>query len=143
MRERANASVWQSRARLLALLAGGIDTATGTMLVAAPDFTLRMMGVGMPDAAAPFVRFIGAFVLGVGLAYFSPLLREGGERSDVALRAVFVATGIIRLSIGLFTGLAVISGGLIWPWLSVTVSDLTLAAVQGLIVRGKVLDGEN
>jgi len=143
MSGRENSELWRTRARLLALLAGAMDTTTGALLLAAPAFTLRLMGIGMAEGTSPLIRFVGAFVLGVGLSYFPPFLREGRQRCDAALRAVFVTTGIVRLSIGLFTGVAVITGTLPWPWLSVTVSDLTLAAVQALIVRGKVLDGEN
>lgn len=143
MLERAYPGPWRSRARLLALLAGAMDTTTGALLLAAPGFTLRLMGIEMADGGSPLVRFVGAFVLGVGLSYFPPFLREGRQRSDVALRSVFVTTGVIRLSIGLFTGAAVASGILVLPWISVTFSDLALATVQALIVRGKVLDGEN
>jgi hypothetical protein len=143
MLEREKEERWRSRARLLALLAGAMDTTTGVLLVAAPGFTLRLMGIAMEEGTSPFVRFVGAFVLGVGLSYFPPFLLEGRERCDVALRAVFVTTGLVRLSIGLFTGAAVLGGILVLPWLSVTVSDLALATLQALIVRSKVLDGEN
>jgi len=140
---RETSEMWRSRARLLALLAGAMDAVTGALLLAAPGFTLRLMGIGMVEGTSPFVRFVGAFVLGVGLSYFPPFLWQGREKCDAALRAVFVTTGLIRLSIGLFTAVAVLTGTLPWPWLSVTFSDLTLAVLQALIVRGKVLDGEN
>lgn len=143
MPDRTNAERWRALARALALLAGAMDATTGALLIAAPAFTLRMMFIEMPPGAGPFVRFIGAFVLGVGLSYFPPFLRHGRARCDAALRAVFVTTGLIRLSIGLFTGVAVASSMLAAAWLSVTLSDLTLAALQGYIVKRGVLDDQD
>jgi hypothetical protein len=101
------------------------------------------MGIEMPAGSSPFIRFIGAFVLGVGVSYVLPFFREGRAQCDAALRSQLVTTGIIRLSIGLFTGGAIVTGTLVAPWISVTISDLALAALQGLIVRSRVLDAAN
>ncbi len=56
---------------LYQLLIGASDTATGILLLAAPALTLQLMHLDPPDAAAlPYLAYIGAFVLSVGLACF-------------------------------------------------------------------------
>ncbi|MBI2214662.1 MAG: hypothetical protein HYU52_13535 [Acidobacteria bacterium] len=143
MSERWNGEPWRSRAKVLSVLAGATDTTTGILLVAAPHFTLHLMGIETEDGNETLIRFIGAFVLGVGASYFLPFLQRDRDQRIAALRSQFATTGLIRLSIALFTGAAVASGALIAPWLSVTASDLALAAVQGLFIRSRVLDAEN
>lgn len=142
MPDRSTLELWRSRVRLLALLAGAMDTVTGALLLAAPAFTLRLMMIEMPADSGPFVRFVGAFVFGVGLSYFPPFLRHGRRDCDAALRSVFVTTGLIRLSVALFTGSAVAGGILVAAWLSVTLSDLALGSLQIWIVSRGVLDDE-
>jgi len=44
------------------------DTLTGASLIIAPAFTLRSMGIVIDDASLVYIRYIGAFVLGVGLS---------------------------------------------------------------------------
>ena len=141
MPKKLSAELWRARVRLFAALAGATDAVTGALLLAKPGFVLHLMRIDMPAGAAPFLRFVGAFVCGVGLSYFPPLLRAGVAQCDAALRSVFVTTGLIRLSVGLFTGVAVVMGLLPWQWISVTFSDLALASLQALIVRSGVLDG--
>ena len=84
------------------LIAGISDTSTGVLLIAAPVFTVRMMGVSVPYDATPFLSFIGAFVLAVGLSYlYGALLirRTGGVPR---LEAVWLLTAIIRSSVAIF-----------------------------------------
>ena len=49
------------------VLIGLSDTLTGALLIIAPEFALRLMGLHAPADALPFLSFIGAFVLSVGL----------------------------------------------------------------------------
>jgi hypothetical protein len=49
------------------MLTGFSDSSTGVLLIAAPEFTLRLMGLHVPADALPFLSFVGAFVLSVGL----------------------------------------------------------------------------
>ena len=115
-------------------LAGACDTATGAGLLAAPSLVLRAMGVGSGPADPTLVRFVGAFVLGVGLAYLGVALRQ--PRPGRA-RAVAEATVAIRASVGLFVTVALASGALPLPWISVPITDLGLAAAQvWLLARG-------
>ena len=60
------------------LLIGLSDGVTGLLLILAPAFTLRLMHLEAPAVALPYLSFIGAFVLSVGLArlYGGFLLRN-------------------------------------------------------------------
>ena len=56
------------------------DTVTGILLCIAPAATLSLMGVRASENAMPYVSYIGAFVLSVGIAcLYGALLmmREG------------------------------------------------------------------
>src|SRR5690606_4992974 len=60
----------QAVVRWLCLLAGGMDGASGLLLIFAPALALRLMGVpAIGGEALIFIRFIGAFVFGVGMLY--------------------------------------------------------------------------
>ena len=110
--------------------AGLADASTGLMLLWKPTLTLSLMGAGAPADGEVFIRYIGAFVLGVGLSYFVglwPALRRG-EWDE--LRAVWKLTALVRLVVCLFTTSAILAGALGPGWISVPLTDGTLAAVQ-------------
>ncbi|MFI5337649.1 MAG: hypothetical protein ACHQ5A_12750 [Opitutales bacterium] len=114
----------------LALVAGGMDFLTGLGLGFAPEFTLRLMLVPPPEPAAlPYLRFVGAFVGAVGAAYLWALGAPARLRTTLAV-LVFPCAAAAG-----FTGLAVSLGALPAPWLSVTVTDLTLVAMQLWLLR--------
>jgi hypothetical protein len=120
------------------LLAALVDGATGSMLLAAPLATLRLMGIRRAAMDPVGLRFIGSFVLGVGLAYLLPFLREssGGRRGRLIV--VFEVTALIRFLVGSFVAVSVLSGQLETAWASVAVTDLGLAVLQ-LFWRRKLL----
>jgi hypothetical protein len=107
------------------LLAGSCDAATGVLLVSAPLWTLGLMGVA-PVAEPVFLQWIGVFVGGIGLLYFYPFLLGGEARRRVVLEA----TALLRLLVAAFVLVSVVRGALAAAWLSVFATDLTLAAVQ-------------
>lgn len=113
--------------RRYAGLVGAMDFLTGVALVALPALTLTMMGVGVPGAEAlGFVRFVGVFVGAVGASYgWAALVREAG-----GLRAMLGFTALVRGSVGVFTGTAVVVGMLERGWLVVTLTDLGCAVLQ-------------
>ena len=119
---------------LLSLGAGLLDSATGALLLSVPDLTLRMFGATLPGGGGDILmRFVGAFVLGVGLAYLWGL---ASSRTDVRrnrLLGVWGATAAVRTCVALFTLTAVSTGGLPSAWLVVSASDAVLAIVQ---IRG-------
>ncbi len=114
-------------ARAFALAAGLADFATGVGLVALPDVTLGLMRVGpVGSEAQVFLRFVGVFVGCVGASYLAALAARRLDR----LWAVFRITTLFRLAAGAFVAAMVAAGRLDWPWLSVTATDWTIAAVQ-------------
>jgi hypothetical protein len=134
-------------AALLSLIAGFCDTTTGLLLVTRPDLTLNLMGIrdfAAIDAAggAIFLRWVGVFVGSVGLAYLYPWFLGLGSvlPSNLELRSrlhtVFEVTSIVRCAVAAFVAVSVVTGALSWPWLSVAATDLTLAVLQVVALRG-------
>lgn len=113
--------------------AGLLDASTGLGLIALPAFTLHAMGAPVPASseAIVFVRFVGAFVFGVGLTYLWALGDATGNRIGIVLGA----TAIIRASVGIFVATSIATTALAWPWLTVAVVDLTLAGLQWRWIR--------
>lgn len=117
------------------LLTGLSDTITGILLCAAPMFTLRMMGVHAPPDALPYVGYIGAFVLSVGLAclYGARIMRM--SPSAERIETVWFLTALSRAAVALYL-LPEISIGTFQPaWMSVVVFDGTCALIQGIGLR--------
>ena len=112
------------------LIAGASDTSTGALLIAAPVFTIRLMGLTVPRDATPFLSFIGAFVLAVGLSYLygALLIRRSGGMPR--LEAVWLLTAIIRSSVAIFILAAVLSGTLPAGWLTIAVFDGICVLIQ-------------
>lgn len=129
-----------SLARWLFALAGSMDSATGVMLLVAPTRTLGLMGIYSGPNDPALLRFVGAFVLGVGLCYFLAQLFPQPGRA----RAVAEQTALVRLVVGAYVAVAVALGSLPGPWVAVAVTDLTLAALQiWLVARGAFEVGES
>ncbi len=110
------------------LLAGTCDAVTGALLVSAPIATLELMGVAELPAEPIYMRFIGVFVGGVGLAYWYPFLYRGW--SSGRLTVVLEVTALVRLCVALFLGVSIARGLLAPAWSIVLLTDLTLASVQ-------------
>ena len=117
------------------LVAGFSDTSTGALLIAAPVFTIRMMGLAVPQDATPFLSFIGAFVLAVGLSYLygAMLVRRSGGLQR--LEAVWLLTAIIRSSVAIFVLAAVLKGTLAPGWLSIAIFDGVCVLIQARGLR--------
>ena len=114
-------------ARGFAWVAGLADFSTGAGLLVLPALTLRAMGVAAPGPEAmTYLQFVGAFVGAVGASY---LVALASGRSD-RLWAVFRVTTLFRFAAGTFVAAMVATGRLEWKWLSVTVTDVLIAAVQ-------------
>jgi len=117
------------------LIAGVSDASTGALLIAAPVFTVRMMGLSVPRDATPFLSFIGAFVLAVGISYlYGALLihRTGGVSR---LEAVWLLTAIFRSSVAIFILAAVLNGTLPAGWLTIAVFDGICVFIQASGLR--------
>jgi hypothetical protein len=97
-------------------------------LVIAPIALVRMMGIEADGANQVWLRFIGAFVLGVGLATLEPALSGASTR----LAGATSATITIRLMVAGVVGLAVMRSELEPRWSLVAGWDVTAALVQAL-----------
>lgn len=121
--------------RAASLLLGGCDFLTGLLLLAAPDLTLRLLGVREIPADPVFLRWVGAFVAGVGSLYLLALARSSGPAGGLRLRLTWEATALLRLWVGVFVTVALGTGALAAPWATVALTDLLCAAGQAAALR--------
>ncbi|WP_109485604.1 hypothetical protein [Occallatibacter savannae] len=117
------------------LVTGLSDTLTGIALCAAPAFTLRMMGVRAPADALPYISYIGAFVLSVGLAclYGARILQLPSSLERI--ETVWFLTALTRAAVALYLLPEISIGNLQPAWLSVVVFDGTCAVIQAVGLR--------
>ncbi|MGA3080800.1 MAG: hypothetical protein ABSD44_05400 [Terracidiphilus sp.] len=117
------------------LLIGISDTLTGALLIVAPEFTLRLMGVRAPADALPFLSFIGAFVLSVGIAclYGARVMVRRG--SPCKLEVVWLLTAISRASVAIFIAGQILAHTLEAGWLAVALSDGVCVLIQAIGLR--------
>lgn len=120
-------------------LVGAMDSTTGLLLVVSPALTLRLMGISDIDAMGEVgLRWIGVFVGSVGLAYLYPFALRGKGRHR-RLTTVIEVTTLVRTAVGTFVAVALVIGSLVPAWLSVSLTDLGLAAFQlWLVASGRV-----
>lgn len=126
---------------ILLLAGAGVgDLATGLALIASPGLVLALLGIPEPAGAAVYLRFVGAFVAGVGAAYLYPALPWVARRPG-RLATVAEVTALVRAGIALFLLVAVVSGELAAAWLVVAAFDGGLALAQAwMLGRGWIGD---
>lgn len=117
--------------RAVAALVGLGDALTGLGLVVAPVTLVGLMGIQTDSTPQVWLRFIGAFVLGVGLATLEPALTAAATR----LPGATSATITIRLVVAGVVGLAVARAELEPRWLLVTCWDVVAALAQAVSWR--------
>jgi hypothetical protein len=117
------------------LVTGLSDTITGILLCAAPAFTLRMMGVRTPADALPYVGYIGAFVLSVGLAclYGARILRL--PSSTERIETVWFITALSRAAVALYLLPEISIGNFGHGWMAVVIFDGACAVIQAIGLR--------
>ena len=117
------------------LLAGLSDFATGALLLIAPVFTLALMRLSVPTDSLPFLSFIGAFVMAVGLSYLyaAMLLRRGGCSSRI--EAIWIVTALLRGSVASYVTFAVLAGALVPGWIVIAAFDAACVAIQAVGLR--------
>ncbi len=121
------------------LAAGGSDTATGALLMAAPATTLALMRLHVPEAALVYIAFIGSFVFSVGLAYLYGALLVARNEFRRRLEAVWLLTAITRASVAMFVVSQVFAHALEAGWLTVAATDGTLVLIQAVGLRKRWL----
>ncbi|MGB6728955.1 MAG: hypothetical protein WBE74_23885 [Terracidiphilus sp.] len=117
------------------LLIAFSDTTTGALLMVAPAFTLRLMGLRAPSDSLVYVSFIGAFVLSVGLAclYGALLVYRGGCRGR--LEIVWLLTAFTRASVAIFVMGQFLASTLATGWLTVAAADGACVLIQAIGLR--------
>ncbi|MDR3751527.1 MAG: hypothetical protein P4K94_08590 [Terracidiphilus sp.] len=117
------------------LLIGLSDTLTGALLISAPALTLGLMRLHVPADALPFLSFIGAFVLSVGLACIYGAWLTHRKASATKIEIVWLLTAITRGSVAIFVVAQVLSGTLEAGWLTVAVTDGACVLIQAVGLR--------
>lgn len=117
------------------LLIGLSDTATGAMLIVAPVFTLRLMDLEVPVDSLPFLSFIGAFVLSVGLACLYGALLVAYRKGPCKLETVWLITAITRSSVAIFLVSQILVHTLEAGWLTVALTDGACVLIQAIGLR--------
>lgn len=109
---------------------GAMDACTGLLLIFAPHFTLRLLGIAPPSPEATvFLGWIGVFVMSVGLSYGLALVRPiHGE-------PVWAFTSLVRIAVAIFVTARVLDGSLESRWWLVAFADASVAISQILILR--------
>jgi hypothetical protein len=126
------------------LLTGLSDTATGLLLLLVPEFTLGLMRLRVGSDALPFLSYIGAFVLSVGLACLygarpAMTLSPANLPDQARLEVVWLLTGITRALVAVFVVAKVLTSALRPGWGSVAITDGVFAAIQFIgLARGWV-----
>jgi hypothetical protein len=117
-------------------LAGLCDTATGLLLIAAPVWTLGIMGLTVIPQPVAFVRYIGVFVLSVGLSYLWAALRWPlSSHAHIGWTTQWKLTALIRTLVALFIVWQVATTAIEIKWISVAFSDGIFAIIQWIGLR--------
>lgn len=117
------------------LLIGLSDTLTGALLIVAPEFALRLMRLSAPADALPFLSFIGAFVLSVGLICLYGAFVIMCRKSSRKLEVVWVLTAITRASVAIFVVAQILGRALEAGWLTVALFDGACVLFQAIGLR--------
>jgi len=109
---------------------GAMDSLTGLLLMAAPGFTLRLMGLRVPPEEWIWISWIGAFVFAIGAGYFFALKPPVDRASGAGCAMVWRMTASARTVVALFLAGKIVSGTLDHGWATVAITDAVVAAVQ-------------
>jgi hypothetical protein len=126
--------------RIFCCVAGAGDLATGVLLMFAPLTTVGLMRIETTPLEPVYLRFVGAFVAAVGSLYLYPFLSRSRRLRDLRLRTVLEATALVRATIATFLAVALIGGELELAWMSVLITDGTLATIQIMMLTGGLAD---
>jgi hypothetical protein len=117
------------------LLIGFSDTITGVLLMVAPVFTMDLMRLHAPADALPYISFIGAFVLSVGLSCLYGARLMFRRASPCMLKVVWLLTAITRASVAIFVLAQILSQTLELGWLTVAFMDGACVLFQAIGLR--------
>ena len=114
------------------IVIGISDTSTGALLIIAPQFTLRLMHLSAPSDALPFLSFIGAFVLSVGLACLYGAALTFHDACASRVRIVWLLTALTRSSVAIFVLAKVLAGALEPGWMTIAAFDGACVVIQAI-----------
>lgn len=117
------------------LLIGVSDTTAGALLMIAPESMLGLMRLRAPAAALPFLSFIGAFVLSVGLSCLYGALLIAREGNACRLETVWLLTAFVRASVAIFAVAQLLEQSIGAGWLTVAVFDGVCVIIQAIGLR--------
>jgi hypothetical protein len=120
-----------------------MDATTGALLVAAPRFTLGLIGLSLPEGGDVLMQFIGTIVGGIGMSYLWGLMAKGAPAKLRRLYGTWGATAVARAAVAVFSISAVTVGSLEPQWLVVGFTDGILAITQTVLLRKGWLNGES
>jgi hypothetical protein len=112
-------------------VAGLCDTGTGLLLIAAPVRTLGLMGLTIIPQPIAFVRFIGVFVLSVGLTYLWAAVRWPlTTHAHIGWSIQWRITALIRTLVAVFILWQIATAAIQGHWITVALSDGAFAMIQ-------------
>jgi len=111
-------------------LAGLCDVTTGALLVFAPGYTLKLMGVQQSPQPVEFAGFIGIFVLSVGVAYWYVARLPMNAAQAPRWQTVWGLTAVSRSLVAGFLAWKIFAGRMEMAWVTVALTDGVLAAFQ-------------
>lgn len=120
-------------------LAGLSDTATGALLCLAPRFTLQLMGLHPAAEATPYISYIGAFVLSVGISYLYGAFLIAADAPSARTEMVWLLTAFTRSAVAIYVLKSVLAGDLEFGWITVAAFDAACAVVQAIGLRKRWL----
>jgi hypothetical protein len=116
-------------------LAGLCDSATGVLLVFAPGWTLKLMGVRHAPQPVEFAAFIGVFVLSVGVAYLYAARLPMNAANAPRWHTVWWLTALSRTFVAGLLFWKILAGRMEVAWLMVALTDGVLAIFQWIGLR--------
>jgi hypothetical protein len=117
-------------------VAGLCDTGTGLLLIVAPAWTLRLMGLSVIPQPIVFVSYIGVFVLSVGLTYlWAAALWPLTSHAHIGWSTQWKITALVRTLVAVFVVWQIALSALESRWISVALSDGAFAAFQWIGLR--------
>ncbi|HEY1985602.1 MAG TPA: hypothetical protein VGG85_09340 [Terracidiphilus sp.] len=117
-------------------LAGLCDTATGLLLIAAPAWTMGLMGLTVIPQPVAFVRYIGVFVLSVGLSYLWAVTRWPlSPHAHIGWTTQWKLSALVRTLVAFFIVWQVATAAIESKWISVALSDGAFALIQWVGLR--------
>jgi hypothetical protein len=117
------------------MLTGLSDASTGALLIISPVFTLRLMGLHVPADSLPYLSFIGAFVLSVGLSCLYGAYLIARCASVPRLEMVWLLTAFTRSGVAIFVVTQILTQTLETGWVTVALSDGACVLIQAIGLR--------